>query len=82
MHWLLDLVSHGLGIAVVPQIFTTKRTAARFVPLTAPPHWQVAVETGRHPSTAATALLSLDDIRPRLDAAAPAPATAQPTGQA
>ena len=67
VHWLLDLVGHGLGIAVVPQIFTTKRTAARFVPITDPPHWHLAVATasGRHPSTAATALLSLDDIRPR-----------------
>ncbi|MDG4770567.1 LysR family transcriptional regulator [Solwaraspora sp. WMMD792] len=67
VHWLLDLVSHGLGVAVVPQFFTTKRTAARFVPITDAPHWNVAVATasGRHPSTAATALLSIDGLRPR-----------------
>ncbi|MFV2096890.1 LysR family transcriptional regulator [Micromonospora sp. LOL_013] len=67
VHWLLDLVSHGLGVAVVPQFFTTKQTAARFVPITDPPHWNVAVATasGRHPSTAATALLSIDGLRPR-----------------
>jgi DNA-binding transcriptional LysR family regulator len=66
VHWLLDLVSHGLGVAVVPQFFTTKRTAARFVPITDAPRWNLAVATasGRHPSTAATALLALDDIRP------------------
>ncbi|WBB99233.1 MULTISPECIES: LysR family transcriptional regulator [unclassified Solwaraspora] len=67
VHWLLDLVSHGLGVAVVPQFFTTKRTAARFAPITDPPCWNVAVATasGRHPSTAATALMSLDGLRPR-----------------
>ncbi|MFV2020894.1 LysR family transcriptional regulator [Micromonospora sp. LOL_023] len=80
VHWLLDLVSHGLGIAVVPRFFTTKRTAARFVPIVDPPHWHLAVATasGRHPSTAATALLSLDDLRPRPASArtTPPPSTA------
>jgi DNA-binding transcriptional LysR family regulator len=66
VHWLLDLVGHGLGVAVVPEVFTHKRTTARFVPLTAPPTWQIAVATatGRHPGAAAKALLSRDDVRP------------------
>jgi len=65
VHWLLDLVGHGLGVAVVPQVFTTKKTAARFVPLADPPHWTVAVATagGRHPGAAARALLSIEDIQ-------------------
>jgi DNA-binding transcriptional LysR family regulator len=67
VHWLLDLVGHGLGIAVVPRVFTAKTTAARFVPLTDPPHWHLAVATasGRHPGAAARALLSIEDIRSR-----------------
>ncbi|SCL30354.1 DNA-binding transcriptional regulator, LysR family [Micromonospora rhizosphaerae] len=58
VHSLLDLVSHGLGIAVVPQVFAAKKTAARFVSVTDPPHWHIAVATatGRHPSAAAKAL--------------------------
>lgn len=62
VHWLLDLVGHGLGIAVVPQVFAGKRTAARFVPISEPPQWHVAVATatGRHPGAAARALLALE----------------------
>jgi DNA-binding transcriptional LysR family regulator len=68
VHWLLDLVGYGLGVAVVPEAFTHKKTAARFVPIAAAPTWQVAVATatGRHPGAAAKALLSrytpIDDI--------------------
>jgi DNA-binding transcriptional LysR family regulator len=66
VHWLLDLVGYGLGVAVVPQVFTHKKTAARFVPITAAPTWQivVATATGRHLGAAAQALLARDDIRP------------------
>lgn len=66
VHWLLDLVGYGLGVAVVPQAFTCKKTLARFVPITAAPTWQIAVATatGRHPGAAAKALLSRDDVRP------------------
>jgi DNA-binding transcriptional LysR family regulator len=61
-----DLVAHGLGIAVVPEVFTHKKTAARFVPLAAAPTWKIAVATaaGRHPGAAAKALLSRDDVQP------------------
>jgi DNA-binding transcriptional LysR family regulator len=64
VHWLLDLVGYGLGVAVVPQVFTHKRTAARFVPITGAPTWQIAVATatGRHPGAAARALLARDDF--------------------
>ncbi|MFI6263663.1 LysR substrate-binding domain-containing protein [Micromonospora sp. NPDC051006] len=67
VHWLLDLVSHGLGIAVAPQVFAGKKTAAQFVPIIDAPHWpiEVATSTDRHPGAAAKALLSLDDVRPR-----------------
>jgi DNA-binding transcriptional LysR family regulator len=66
VHWLLDLVGYGLGVAIVPQVFTHKKTAGRFVPLTAPPTWQIAVATAtvRNPGAAAKALLSRDDLRP------------------
>jgi DNA-binding transcriptional LysR family regulator len=59
VHWLLDLVGYGLGVAVVPQVFTHKKSTARFVPLNAPPTWRIAVATaaGRHPGAAAKALL-------------------------
>jgi DNA-binding transcriptional LysR family regulator len=66
VHWLLDLVGHGLGVAVVPEAFTGKRSTARFVPIVDAPTWQVAVATatGRHPGAAAKALLSRHDVRP------------------
>ncbi|MDX6252740.1 MAG: hypothetical protein QOF10_6100 [Kribbellaceae bacterium] len=66
VHWLLDLVGFGLGIAVVPEVFKHKKSSARFVPITSPPSWQIAVATatGRHPAAAAKALLSRADLRP------------------
>ena len=66
MHRLPDLVGYGLGVAVVPDVFTHKKTAARFVPISAAPTWQVAVATatGRHPGAAAKALLSRRAVRP------------------
>lgn len=65
VHWLLDLVGYGLGVAIVPEVFTHKKTTSQFVPLTAPPTWQIAVATAtaRHPGAAAKALLSRDDFR-------------------
>jgi DNA-binding transcriptional LysR family regulator len=65
VHWLLDLVGLGLGVAVVPEVFKHKKSSARFVPITAGPTWQVAVATatGRHPAAAAKALLSRADLR-------------------
>ena len=38
VHWLLDLVGYGLGVAVVPEVFSHKKTAARFVPIAEPAH--------------------------------------------
>ncbi|WAM19398.1 LysR substrate-binding domain-containing protein [Rhodococcus sp. JS3073] len=66
VHWLLDLVGYGLGVAVVPEVFSHKKTAARFIPLAAAPTWHIAIATatGRHPNAAAKALLSRDDVRP------------------
>jgi DNA-binding transcriptional LysR family regulator len=65
VHWLLDLVGLGLGVAVVPDVFKHKKSSARFVPITGGPSWQVAVATatGRHPAAAAKALLSRADLR-------------------
>ena len=66
VHWLLDLVGYGLGVAVVPEVFRHKKSQARFVPITAALSWQVAVATatGRHPAAAAKALLSRADPKP------------------
>ncbi|TCO19702.1 DNA-binding transcriptional LysR family regulator [Kribbella steppae] len=64
VHWLLDLVGLGLGVAVVPEVFKHKKSSVRFVPITAGPTWQVAVATatGRYPAAAAKALLSRADL--------------------
>jgi DNA-binding transcriptional LysR family regulator len=73
VHWLLDLVGHGLGVAVVPRVFTHKKTPVRFVPITAAPTWGivVATATGRHPGAAASALLTRDDVVPAGGVAVP-----------
>ncbi|MBM7790812.1 LysR family transcriptional regulator [Tenggerimyces flavus] len=66
VHSLLDLVGHGLGIALVPHTFTMKRTTARFVPLRAPvPEWRIGIATaaGRPASAAARALLADEALR-------------------
>ncbi len=65
VHSLLDLVAHGLGVALVPQSFTHKQTSARFVPVAAPaPVWRTAVATAanRHPSAATRAFLATEGI--------------------
>lgn len=89
VHSLLDFVSAGLGVALVPHSFTRKRTRAVFVPLRTPvPEWQtaVAVAAGRRPSAAAQALLADESLRTQdesrvSDAAASArPADGVPIG--
>ncbi|MGA8117282.1 MAG: LysR family transcriptional regulator [Actinocatenispora sp.] len=65
VHSLLDLVAHGLGVALVPESFRHKQTNARFVPLADPaPVWRTAVATARHrrPSAATRAFLTTAQI--------------------
>ena len=58
VHSLLDLVTFGLGVALVPQSFAAKTDRARFVPLTgALPPWETVTVTGDPVSPAAAALL-------------------------
>ncbi len=67
VHFLLDLVSDRLGVALVPASFRHKQTNARFVPLADPaPLWELAVATpaGRRPSAAARALLADPALTP------------------
>lgn len=68
VHWLLDLVAAGLGVALVPHSFTRKSTRAAFVPLCPPPPvWRMAVATasGRRLSAAGQALLADKALRGR-----------------
>jgi DNA-binding transcriptional LysR family regulator len=67
VHTLLDLVGHGMGVALVPQDFMHKQTTARFVPLADPaPEWHTAtaVAADRRPSAATRALLGLQSLLP------------------
>jgi DNA-binding transcriptional LysR family regulator len=74
VHSLLDLVACGLGVALVPDEFRHKRTAARFVPLSgAVPRWETAVATPPTCSAAVQALLLMVD-----EARTPDPGTARP----
>ncbi|MDB5125731.1 MAG: LysR family transcriptional regulator, partial [Mucilaginibacter sp.] len=58
VHSLLDLVTFGLGVALVPQSFAAKTDRARFVPLAGvPPQWETVTVTGDPVSPAAAALL-------------------------
>ena len=66
VHTLLDLVGHGMGVALVPQDFVHKPTTARFVALAAPaPEWHtaMAVATARRPNAAARRLMTLPSLR-------------------
>ena len=66
VHTLLDLVAGGLGVALVPEHFTGKKTTAAFVPLADPaPVWRVATATAGHqrPSAATTAFLAAEGLR-------------------
>lgn len=68
VHSLLDLVAHGMGVALVPDHFTGKPTTARFVALTEPvPEWPTAVATAPHrpPSAATAAFLAAERIGTR-----------------
>lgn len=62
-HSLLDLVSLGLGVAIVPEHFSKKTSRARFVALTGAPSWQIGTVTPstERTSTAARALLEMVD---------------------
>ncbi|GGL14465.1 transcriptional regulator [Sphaerisporangium melleum] len=58
VHSLLDLVTFGLGVALVPRSFSGKTDRVRFLPLAgAAPSWQIVTVTGDPTSAAATALL-------------------------
>lgn len=75
-HSLLDFVAGGLGVAVVPESFTRKRSAAAFVRITGPaPAWTLALASpdGRRLGPAATALLAGDQLAPFATAGLPIP---------
>jgi DNA-binding transcriptional LysR family regulator len=58
VHSLLDLVTFGLGVALVPQSFAVKTDRVRFVGLAgAVPSWETVTVTGDPTSAAAAALL-------------------------
>ena len=58
VHSLLDLVTFGLGVALVPQSFSVKTDRARFVELAGVvPVWETVTVTSEPTSAAASALL-------------------------
>jgi DNA-binding transcriptional LysR family regulator len=58
VHPLLDLVTFGLGVALVPQSFAARTDRARFVPLAGTrPSWETVTVTGDPVGPAAAALL-------------------------
>ncbi|WP_424535120.1 LysR family transcriptional regulator [Sphaerisporangium viridialbum] len=58
VHSLLDLVTFGLGVALVPRSFSVKTDRVRFVELAgAVPAWETVTVTGDPMSAAAAALL-------------------------
>lgn len=58
VHSLLDLVTFGLGVALVPQSFSVKTDRVQFVGLADPvPAWETVVVTAESASAAAAALL-------------------------
>ncbi|WP_370370782.1 LysR family transcriptional regulator [Catenulispora sp. GP43] len=65
VHSLLDLVSYGLGVALVPQSFTAKTDRVRFLPLAGDvPRWQtVAVTADPHGAAAAALLREVEAVR-------------------
>jgi DNA-binding transcriptional LysR family regulator len=57
-HSLLDLVTFGLGVALVPQSFSVKTDRARFIDLAGTvPEWETVTVTSDPTSAAASALL-------------------------
>jgi DNA-binding transcriptional LysR family regulator len=73
IHSLLDIVECGLGVALVPQSYSTKTDAAAFVGITgASPKWEIVALSNEPASAAATALLrTVQEAKrlPRLTAA-------------
>jgi DNA-binding transcriptional LysR family regulator len=58
VHSLLDLVTFGLGVALVPQSFAVKTDRVRFIRLAGiVPAWETVTVTGDPTSAAAAALL-------------------------
>lgn len=58
VHSLLDLISFGLGVALVPRSFTVKTDRVRFIPLAGDvSDWETVAVTADPVSTAAGALL-------------------------
>ncbi|MCW2876569.1 MAG: LysR family transcriptional regulator [Sphaerisporangium sp.] len=58
VHSLLDLVTFGLGVALVPQSFAVKTDRVRFIGLAGiVPAWEIVTVTGDPTSAAAAALL-------------------------
>jgi DNA-binding transcriptional LysR family regulator len=78
VHSLLDLVTYGLGVALVPQSFAGKTDRVRFIGLAGPvPAWETATVTSDPTSAAAAALLeAVREARSGRRAAAPVPAGA------
>ncbi|MEU8383139.1 LysR family transcriptional regulator [Streptosporangium sp. NPDC048865] len=73
VHSLLDLVTFGLGVALVPRSFAVKTDRVRFVGLAgAVPAWETVTVTGDPTSAAAAALLR------EVHAARSGPAAAEP----
>ncbi|MGA6161655.1 LysR family transcriptional regulator [Amycolatopsis magusensis] len=57
VHSLLELVSFGLGVALVPENFSHKTAEARFIPLSGEvPAWETVSVTTEAPSAATAAL--------------------------
>jgi DNA-binding transcriptional LysR family regulator len=72
VHTLLDLVRHGLGVAVVPRHFRHKEPAAGLacVPLDGDPHaWRVCAAAPPHDRTSPAARELLSYLRPSAPAA-------------
>jgi DNA-binding transcriptional LysR family regulator len=58
VHSLIDLVTFGLGVALVPQSFSVKTDRARFVELAGNvPAWEIVTVTSDPTSSAASAML-------------------------
>ncbi|MGX5358152.1 LysR family transcriptional regulator [Kocuria sp. KH4] len=61
VHMLVDLVTRGFGIAVVPESIAAKQAAQHLVhtTLSDAPEWEVHLATGADPSPSATAFASM-----------------------
>jgi DNA-binding transcriptional LysR family regulator len=69
VHTLIDMVVHGLGVAIVPEHITRKKTAAKLVSLPLPadaPHWEVMIALPATSTAAGETFLA--PIRKRLGA--------------